>query len=138
MLKPNSELLIECGSHENLKNVLPVIFKIIQSNQFRGYFANWKQSWYFPNPDDTERLLQKIGFRDIQVYLSDQTTTYPDRESFALFVKTVIMKPFLDHLLDVKKDQFLKAFLSQMEERQQYFKIGWVLDYVYLDIFARK
>lgn len=130
--------MIECGSHENLKNVLPVIFKIIQSNQFRGYFANWKQSWYFPNPDDTERLLQKIGFRDIQVYLSDQTTTYPDRESFALFVKTVIMKPFLDHLLDVKKDQFLKAFLSQMEERQQYFKIGWVLDYVYLDIFARK
>jgi trans-aconitate 2-methyltransferase len=138
LLKPNGELLIECGGHGNLKNVLSIIFKIMQSDQFRGYFANWKQSWYFPNPDDTERLLQQIGFRDVQVYLSDQTTTYTDRESFALFVKTVIMKPFLDHLLDAKKDQFLKAFLSQIEERQQYSKIGWVLDYVRIDIFARK
>jgi trans-aconitate 2-methyltransferase len=136
LLKPNGELLIECGGHGNLEKILSIFFKIIQSDQFKGSFANWKKSWYFPRPDDTERLLQQIGFRDIQVYLSEQTMIYPDRESFMLFVKTVIMKPFLDHLGDTKKDQFFKAFVSQMEQHQS--KTDWVLDYVRLYIFARK
>jgi trans-aconitate 2-methyltransferase len=138
LLKPNGELLIECGGYGNLEKILSMIFKIIQSDQFRSYFANWKKSWYFPRPDDTERLLKHIGFRDIRVYLLKQPMIYHDRESFMQFVKTVIMKPFLDHLGDTKKkDQFFKAFVSQMEQQQQS-KIGWVLDYVRLDIFARK
>jgi trans-aconitate methyltransferase len=137
LLKPNGELLIECGGYGNLEKILSITFKIVQSDQFKGYFANWKKSWYFPKPDDTERLLKQIGFRDIQVYLSEQTMIYPDRESFMLFVRTVIMKPFIDHLRDTKKDQFFKAFVSQMEQRQQS-KTGWILDYVRLNIFARK
>jgi trans-aconitate 2-methyltransferase len=136
LLKPNGELLIEYGGHGNLEKILSILFKIIRSDQFKGSFANWKKSWYFPRLDDTERLLQQIGFRDIQVYLSEKNMIYPDRESFMLFVKTVIMKPFVDHLGDTKKDQFFKAFVSQMEQRQS--KTSWVLDYVRLDIFARK
>jgi trans-aconitate 2-methyltransferase len=135
LLKPNGELLIECGGYRNLEKILSIIFKIIQSDQFKGCFANWKKSWYFPKPDDTERLLQQIGFRDIQVYLSEQTMIYSDRESFMLFVKTVVMKPFLNHLRDTEKDQFFEAFVNQMEQQS---KISWVLDYVRLDIFARK
>lgn len=89
----------------------------MQSDQFRKYFANWKQSWYFPKPDDTERLLQQIGFRDILVYLSDQTMVYPDLESFALFVKSVTLRTFLDYLPDAqKKVQFLDVFLNEFEQ----------------------
>ena len=110
-------------------------FKIMQSDQFRGYFANWKQSWYFPKPDDTERLLQRIGFRDIQVNLSKRTTTFSDRQSFAIFIRTVIMRPFLGYFLDVKKkEQFLDAFLNKIERSGR----AWSLDYMRLDIFAGK
>ena len=95
LLKPNGELLIECGGGENLEETLPVIFKLMHSDQFKEHFVSWKQSWYFPKPDETERLLQKAGFRDIQVNLSRRTTSFSNREGFAIFVKTVIMKPFL-------------------------------------------
>lgn len=107
----------------------------MQSDQFRGYFANWKQSWYFPKPDDTERLLQQIGFKDILVYLSDQTMVYSDLESFALFVKSVIMRPFLGHLPDAqKKEQFLDAFLKEFGRSGE----AWLLDFMRLGILARK
>lgn len=136
LLKPNGgELLIECDGYGNLDKISSIVFKIMQSDQFRKYFANWKQSWYFPKPDDTERLLEKIGFRDIGVYLSDQTMIYPDGESFMMFIKSVIMRPFLAYLPDAKKkDQFLDTFLDEFERSNRI----WSLDFVRLGIFAGK
>jgi trans-aconitate 2-methyltransferase len=135
LLKPNGELLIECGGHGNIDRTLSLIFKIMQSDQFRKNFVNWKQSWYFPKPDETERLLQKARFKEIQVNLSKLTTTFSDRESFANFVKTVIMKAFLGYLPDAnKKDQFVDAFLNEFERSGG----AWSLDFMRLGIFARK
>jgi trans-aconitate methyltransferase len=135
LLKPNGELLIECGGHGNIETALSIIFKIIRSDQFREHFVNWKQSWYFPKPDETERLLHKARFRDIEVNISNQTTTFSDRESFASFVKTVIMKPFLGYIPDSKKkDQFLDVFLNEFEQSGR----AWSLDFMRLGILARK
>jgi trans-aconitate 2-methyltransferase len=121
LLKPNGgELLVDYGGHGNLERVISVIFKIMQYDQFREHFVNWKKSWYFPKPDEIEKLLHKLRFRDIQVNLSSQTTIFPDRESFATFVRTVIMKPILGYLPnDKKREQFLHAFLNEFE------RSGW-------------
>jgi len=135
LLKPNGELLIECGGHGNLEKILSLIFKIMHSDQFKTYFADWKQPWFFPKPEPTKSLLRDIGFRDIQVCLSDETMAYPDLDNFMLFVKTVIMKPFADHLGDSKKDLFFEAFRDEIKLHS---KNGWALDYVRLDISARK
>ena len=135
LLKPNGELLIDYGGHGNLERPLSVIFKEMQSDQFKEYFANWKQSWYFPKADETERLLHKARFRDIKVNLSSQTIPFSNLQSFATFVKTVIMKTFLGYLPDVKKqEQFLNSFLKGFESA------GWALslDFVRLSILARK
>jgi trans-aconitate 2-methyltransferase len=135
LLKPNGELLIEYGGHGNVERPLSVIFKIMQSDQFKEHFVNWKQSWYFPKSDETERLLQKVRFRDIQVNLSSQTIPFSDRQSFAIFVRTVIMKPFLGYLPNAKKkEQVLDAFLNEFERSGW----GWSLDFMRLSISARK
>jgi hypothetical protein len=52
-----------------------------------------------------------------------------------MFVKTVIMKPFLGYLPNAKKkEQFLDAFLKKIVQS------GWALglDYMRLSIIARK
>jgi trans-aconitate 2-methyltransferase len=135
LLKPNGELLIDYGGHGNLERPLSVIFKIMQSEQFKEHFANWKQSWYFPKPDETERLLQKAGFKEIQVDLSSQPTSFPHRQSFATFVKTVIMKPFLGYLPNANtKEQFVDAFLNEFEGQGW----PWSLEFMRLTISARK
>lgn len=133
----SGELLIECGGgDDNLAGTLPIIFKIMQYDQFKEYFANWKQPWYFANPDETKRLLQKAGFKNIQVNLSNRTTSFSDLHSFAIFVKTVIMKPFLGYISDSnKKDEFLDAFLNEYKRSDHQ---AWSLDFTLLSIFARK
>jgi trans-aconitate methyltransferase len=135
LLKPDGELLIDYGGHGNLERPISVIFKQMRSDQFKEHFDNWKQSWYFPKPDETKRLLQKAGFKDIKVDLSSQTIPFSDRHSFATFVKAVIMKPFMGYLPDAKKkEQFLNSFLNEFE------RAGWALslDFMRLSIFARK
>jgi trans-aconitate methyltransferase len=135
LLKLNGELLIDYGGHGNLERPLSVIFKIMQSEQFKEHFANWKQSWYFPKPDETERLLQKVGFKEIQVDLSSQITSFPDRQSFATFVRTVIMKPFLGYLPDInRKERFVEAFLNEFEGHDW----PWSLEFMRLTISATK
>jgi hypothetical protein len=54
---------------------------------------------------------------------------------FAIFVKTVIMKPFLGYIPDSrKKDEFFDAFLDKLERSGQ----SWSLDFMLLSIFARR
>jgi len=141
LLKPydggggGGELLIECGGHGNIERAISIIMKISQSDQFKEHFIDWKQSWYFPKPDETERMLHRAKFREIQVNLSKLTTTFSDRESFANFMKTIMNKPFLGYLPDAKKKgHFLGIFLKEFERL-----VGtWSLDFTRLRIFAQK
>ena len=135
LLKPNGELLIECGGHGNIDRALSVIFKIMQSYQFNEHFGNWIQTWHFPKTDETAGLLRNAGFGNTEVNLSNLTITFSDRQSFASFVKTVIMKAFLGYIPDVKKkDQFVNLFLDEFERTYG----NWLLDFVRLSIFAKK
>jgi trans-aconitate 2-methyltransferase len=136
LLKPNGgELLLDYGGRGNLERPISVIFKIMQSERFKEHFTNWKQSWYFPKPDETERLLQKVGFKEIQASLSSHITSFPDRQSFGTFVKTVIMKPFLGYLPDADtKDQFIDEFLNKFEGHGW----PWSLEFMRLTISAIK
>jgi trans-aconitate 2-methyltransferase len=107
----------------------------MQSDQFREHFVDWKQSWYFPKADEIERLLQKAKFRNTQVNLSKRATIFPDRHSFAIFIRTVIMKPFLGYLPDAKKkEQFLDVFLNEFERTGW----AWSVDFMRLGISAEK
>lgn len=135
LLKPSGELLIEYGGHGNLEGIIPSIFKMMDSDRFKEHFARWKQSWYFPKADETESRLRNSGFRNINVNISRQTMNYPDRDSFADFVRTVIMKPFFGYLPDdATRNGFLGALLSEIEQRGG----GWSLDYVRIGVSARK
>jgi trans-aconitate 2-methyltransferase len=135
LLNSSGELLIEYGGQGNVDRPLSILLRIIQSDQFREDFVNWKQSWHFPTSEETGELLRKSGFRNIQVNLADRSTGFPDRQSFANFVKTVIMVPFLGYLEDSRKEeQLLNEFLGEVERSGN----AWLLDYVRLCISATK
>jgi trans-aconitate 2-methyltransferase len=141
LLKPGGELLIQCGGQGNLENALSIAHRIAKDDErFKRYFTVWKQPWHFAKPDDTEKLLKEIGFEQVRAYLSAETAAFPDRESFSLFMKTVVLKPFLAHLPNnVLRDEFLEAYLDETERSKNGGRSRrWLLDYVRLNIAARK
>ena len=68
-----------------------------------------------------------------------------DREIYSRFVKTVIMKPFLEYLPDDDKlrNRYLELFLQEVEKSSANISSNksqapWSLDYVRLNIIADK
>jgi trans-aconitate 2-methyltransferase len=58
----SSQLLIQCGGYGNLQEIITLLERITYLDQFKAYFTKWKQSWYFAKPNDTNKLLEEIGY----------------------------------------------------------------------------
>ena len=137
LLNNGGEMIIQCGGYGNLYNVLSVTDKIRLHDEFKPFFADWKEAWYFPKPKDTLILLQEIGFANVDVQLVNEPAKFSDRNSFALFAKTVVMKPYLALLPHQKlKDRFLELVLGEIETKHK--SLRWLMDYVRLNIRATK
>jgi SAM-dependent methyltransferase len=143
----SGQLLIQCGGYGNLREIIAILEQITRLDQFKGRFADWKQPWHFAKAEDTSKLLQEIGYVNTKVYYSDDCVTLPNQRIYSKFVKTVVMKSYLDHLLshnddydsDKLKDLFLELFLDEVKKYSNG-KINktWFLDFVRLNIVAYK
>ena len=96
--------------------------------------------WYFAKPNDTTRLLKKIGYTNTRVSLHNDCVSLTNRKIYTRFVKTVIMKPFLEPLPnDEIRNTFLELFLHEVEKTSsRRCQAIWSLDYVRLNIIAYK
>ena len=140
----SGQLLIQCGGYGNLQEIITILERITHLDRFKERFANWKQPWHFAKAKDTSKLLQEIGYVNAAVYYSDDCVTLPNRRIYSKFVKTVVMKSYLDHLsshnddydINKLKDLFLELFLDEVEKCSNKPNTRWFLDFVRLNIIA--
>jgi hypothetical protein len=116
--------------------------RITHLDQFRAYFTNWRQSWYFAKPDDTDKLLKEIGYVNNRVYSNIDCISLPNPRIYSRFIKTVVAKPYLERLSsdngDKLKTSFLELFLNEVEKQINKPKTQWFLDFVRLNIVAHR
>jgi trans-aconitate 2-methyltransferase len=137
------QLLIQCGGYGNLQQIITLLERITHLDQFRSYFKNWNQSWYFAKSDDTDKLLKEIGYVNSRVYSNGDCVSLPNRRIYYRFIKTVVAKPYLEHLSsnngDKLKTPFLKLFLDEVKRNSgNKSKTRWFLDFVRLNIVAHR
>jgi trans-aconitate methyltransferase len=118
----SSQLLIQCGGYGNLQQIIALLERITHLDQFKAYFTDWKQSWHFARPDDTNKLLEETGYVNTTVYSNSDRVILPNRHIYSKFVKTVVMKPSLERLSPDNDDSklktvFLELFLDEVEKR---------------------
>ena len=143
ILNFEGQLLIQCGGHRNLAKTLSILNKVSESKEFNNYFCNnkgediWKQTWYFAKKEDTEKILQDIGFRNIQIFLEDRETKFHNKEEYFLFIKTIVLIPYLKYLPNyILKDKFAKSVIQEIETNAK--ELQWKIDFVRLNINAIK
>ena len=142
------QLLIQCGGHGNLRETITILEQIKNLDQFKEHFTEWKQPWYFAKAEDTNKLLQEIGYVNTQVYSSSDSVILPNRQIYSKFVKTVVLKSYSDYLsqhndngddsIDKLKTLFLKLFLNEVKKCSNKSNRRWFLDFVRLNIIAQR
>ncbi len=127
LLKSSTEgaqLLIQCGGDGNLQRTLIILEDVIRLSEFKQYFAKQDKPWNFAKPHTTAELLKRIGYSKLNVQLQDNTIDLMNWKMYSEFVKTVILKPFLQHLSDENiKSRFLNIFLERVKETSKEHKI---------------
>ena len=143
----SGQLLIQCGGHGNLQKIITILERITHLDQFKERFTDWNQPWYFAKPDDTYKLLQEIGYVNTTVYSSSDHVILPNLRTYSKFVKTVVMKSYLDYLspdndgdTDELRTLFLEAFLEEVKKSSNNNKSSerWSLDFIRLNIIAHR
>jgi trans-aconitate methyltransferase len=150
LLKPKGELLIQCGGKGNLGMVHTILEKLRKGNTFKHYFADWRNPWNFASPEDIKKTLNDTGFKDAQAQLKKKTAKFENYQEFTLFMRTVVMKPYLAHIPadnnnnnnnNEIRDSFMVEFMNELKKNQSTRKkadIDLELHYVRLDITGRK
>jgi trans-aconitate 2-methyltransferase len=118
--------------------------RITHLDQFKEHFRDWKQPWHFAKAEDTSKLLQETGYVNTTVYSNSDCVIPPNRRIYSKFVKTVVMKSYLDHLspdnddIDKLRTLFLDVFLDEVEKCSNRSNTRWFLDFVRLNIIAHR
>jgi trans-aconitate 2-methyltransferase len=149
LLKPDGKLLIQCGGKGNLDTIPNTLEKVRKSKRFDHYFKNWKIPWNFASSEDTIKILEGVGFKDIQARLEEKKAKFGNFQEYILFMKTVVMKPYLSYLPTTEnnnkiKNLFINEFLNELSNKNKNYNpngkqdLDLELNYIRLNITARK
>jgi hypothetical protein len=85
-------------------------------------------------------MFQETGYVNTTVYSNSDCVILPNRQIYSKFVKTVVMKPYLDYLSphNDEIDNLKTLFLDEVEKRSNKSNTHWFLDFVRLNIIAHR
>jgi trans-aconitate 2-methyltransferase len=134
-LRPGGRLCAQCGGGKNLQRLRQRAFVLMAATDFAPSFADWSESWYYPDPDSTFERLSRAGFGDLKVWLEEAPTPFPDEKTFSEFLRAVVLRTHMAKLPDeALRARYLEAIVREAAHDDP----PYTLDYWRLNIEARK
>jgi trans-aconitate 2-methyltransferase len=117
VIRPGGQLVAQCGGAGNLDSVGEVV---------ETWGLRWP-AWAFDDAESTAAALADAGFVDIQTWLNPEPTGFGNREEMAEYLRTVVLRTYLEAVAEDERDGLLEGVLDLL---------GLELDYVRLNIVA--
>ena len=137
LLNPEGQLLVQCGGYGNLQKTLSIFDDVKDLPEFSEYFSEWKIDRNYAKPNETENILKEIGYKDIEVYLTEAPARFNNKKDYSIYLKTVDLRPYLKYLpTEQLQNEFVNTVLLHMEK--YYSNLCWNLDYRRLTVLASK
>ena len=101
------------------------------------YFSKWKFDRNYAKPEETEKILKTIGYKNIKIYLTEATALFNSKNDYYIYLKTVDLRPYLKYLpTEQLQNEFVNNVLLYIEK--YYPNLCWNLDYRRLTVLASK
>ena len=134
-LKPGGRIHAQCGGGLNLARLHRRAVALARSAQFAPDFVGWSDPWNYSSAEDAHARLMRVGFTDVHTWLEEAPATFADAEAFRVFIKTVVLRPFLAPIGDEGRRA---AFVDRIVDAAAQDNPPYTLDYWRLNITARR
>ncbi len=134
-LVPGGRLVAQCGGAGNLARVIARAHTLMARREWAPWFTDWTPFWEFATAQTASARLAEAGFTDIDAWLEPQPVAFPDGDAFATFTATVALRI---HLLRLPDERRRRRFMSQLTAMCAADATPFELDYVRLNLAARK
>ena len=112
LLRPGGRLAAQCGGAGNIDTVRRHADAVMARGDF-ARFGPVRDAYYFATPKETAARLTRAGFAQVETWLEPQPVAFPDRPTFAEYLKTVVLGPYLAALPETLHDPFIEAVVEE-------------------------
>jgi trans-aconitate 2-methyltransferase len=133
-LVPGGRLHAQCGGAGNLRRTRALLEEVIRGERHAAWFAGMPSPWRFAGVAETTNHLEAAGFGEVEVWLEDAPTPFPDVAAYAEFVRAVILGAFLPRL----PEHLRPPFVAELAGRAALDDPALTLDYVRLNLRATR
>ena len=125
-LRPGARLEAQCGGEGNIDDFRVLSEEIAAREPYASHLTGFETPWYYAGPEETEQRLRAAGFDQVRAWLQPWDVVPPDPRGF---LRTLILKPYLDLLPAELHERFIDEALAMAGE-------PLTLGYVRLNISA--
>ena len=135
LLVPGGRLVAQCGGGPNIAELRRRVAALMSESRFAPTVPDWREPWEFADAATTAARLRDAGFDEIATGLEAAPATMPDAETYAEYLRAVVLHP---HLAVLRDDGARDAMIARLVEQAAADNPPFVLDYWRLNLAARR
>jgi trans-aconitate 2-methyltransferase len=134
-LRPGGWLQAQCGGGANIASLRARMAALAAAPEYAPFLANFPSPWLFQNAEAAAAMLQAAGFIEIETSLEPAHIVMENRTHFVEFVRTVIVRTYLDRL---PSEELRNRYVAQLADQAAADSPPFFLDYCRLNLTAKK
>jgi trans-aconitate 2-methyltransferase len=127
-MKPGARMEAQCGGAGNVKTFHDAVSRLADRPPFSEFFDDWRGPWHGAADTETTRLLERLGFTDVNCWLEDRPVVPPEPHDY---LRTVCLGHHLEQLPDELRETLVGRVMDTLGD-------PLTLEYVRLNISARR
>lgn len=133
--KPGGRLRAQCGGAGNNARLLEAAAAVRRSPPFAEHLADIDDGKKYRTPGDARAALERAGWADARASLFKAPVPFERKEDGALYLRTIVLRDHVAHLPEDQRDTYA---IAVAEEAVRRYGAPFVIDYVRLDLWARR
>jgi trans-aconitate methyltransferase len=134
-LRAGGLLVAQCGAAGNLSRIRGRTAALRARPEYASFFRGFREPWTYATPEETRARLQRAGFDPVKVWTEPAPARFESAAAFGEFVTKVVLRDELPRLPD---DAARARYLAELVEAAEKDDPALTLDYVRLNIDARR
>ena len=135
VLTPGGWLIAQCGGQGNLARLYERVNELLVTAPYAPFFRDWREVHNFATAEETASRLDAAGFTEIQTWIEETPTSFPQPSDYREFLTTVNLR---DVLARIPGNTLRELLLQSLTAQALKDMPPLTLDYHRLNIIARR